>query len=200
MKQPLSPIFKIVLSFAILIFPILFAWVTLKKGFTKTYKTVSFLWLAFYIVAIALAPSPDQETKAKAKAKELKILSISDFDYSMNELPAVSISIGEDINNYCGITLNRKDISTRGVSFKSKKNINRAISAECMWNKSHYIQSSKHPTEVSVTFSDVDTTMRTGSITLSLKLVNAKGYDTFFELNDTVNFYNDEMFDNLFFN
>ncbi|SGY88848.1 hypothetical protein [Moritella viscosa] len=197
MKKSLSPIFKIVLGFAIFTFPILFAWVTLKKGFTKAYKTVSFLWLATYVIFIAYSANSDLNNNHAPE--QLKILSVSNYDFTMNEQPAVSISIGNDNDNYCSITINRSDVSTNGASFSSEQKNNKSVSVDCNWDKSHYVQSSKHPTQVMVTLSDTNTKLGAGSIEVSLKLVNAKGYGEYFELNDTAHFYNNEMFDNLYF-
>lgn len=57
MKQPLPPTLKILLGFAIFSLPIVFSWVTLKKGFSTKYRVISFLWLLLYIIAMILAPN-----------------------------------------------------------------------------------------------------------------------------------------------
>jgi len=128
--------------------------------------------------------------------KKLLVLSVSDYDYTMNNLPAVSINLGPDINNFCSITLNRKDIAISGLSISSKQRNNSAISANCNWDGSYYLQSSKHPTQVSIKISNIDTKARTGTFDISLKLINNKDLSTFIEAKDTVQ-VSGKMFDNL---
>lgn len=51
---------SIPLAIGIFIIPIIFAWFTLKKGYSNTAKIVSFGWLLLGVLAFVMLPTPDQ--------------------------------------------------------------------------------------------------------------------------------------------
>ncbi|MEZ9516563.1 hypothetical protein AB4240_17285 [Vibrio splendidus] len=123
-------------------------------------------------------------------------ITVSDFAYTMNEQPAVSISFGKDDDNFCNITLNRKDIA-QGFSSTLENKSSGNISSSCNWDKNYYIQSSKHPTLASITINKLDTDNHTATIKASLKLVNNKTLDDYFEVNGVELVVSGKQFTNL---
>ncbi|GEM_PF-6277370 len=51
---------SIPLAIGIFLIPIIFAWFTLKKGYSNTAKIVSFGWLLLGVLAFVMLPTPDQ--------------------------------------------------------------------------------------------------------------------------------------------
>ncbi|RSO57713.1 hypothetical protein EA756_09540 [Acinetobacter lactucae] len=51
---------SIPLAIGIFIAPIIFAWFTLRKGYSKTAKIVSFAWLLLGVLVFVMLPTPDQ--------------------------------------------------------------------------------------------------------------------------------------------
>ncbi|OEA87395.1 hypothetical protein BBM70_10160 [Vibrio parahaemolyticus] len=123
-------------------------------------------------------------------------ITVSDFAYTMNEQPAVSITFGKDNNNFCDVTLYRDDI-VQGFSSTLENKSSGNLSSSCTWNKAYYVQSSKHPTLASLTIDKLDKVNQTANIKASLKLVNSKTLDDFFEIDDVEIKVSGEQFMNL---
>lgn len=114
--------------------------ITLKQGVIGGFV---FIFVAFVIGA----PSSDAEEQKDNSEVQFLILSVSDYEFTLNNKKAVTISFGENQENYCEITIVKKSIYA-GSKVKSIKNDNKDLSASCQWNESYYVQSSKHNTFV----------------------------------------------------
>ncbi len=52
-QKPISALYKIFIYLGVLILPFIFAWFTLKKGFSKTSRIISFIWLGLFLFSMA---------------------------------------------------------------------------------------------------------------------------------------------------
>lgn len=100
-----------------------------------------------------------------------KVQRVTDFDFTLNESPAVSIAIGPDGENYFDLTLYRSNVKS-GYAASSKSKNNSAISIEATWSGKNFVQSSKHSTMVSVQVVSIDTANKVANLKVSAVLVN----------------------------
>ncbi|MUK40971.1 hypothetical protein GNP61_05295 [Aliivibrio fischeri] len=110
-------------------------------------------------------------------------ISASNFTYTMNELPAVVISLQQDDNNFCEITLLRSDVKQGFSTTLDQKNAEN-LNASCNINGNYFVQSSKHPTEISIQIDRLDKTKKEAEFKVSLKLINSNNQKNYFEIKD----------------
>lgn len=122
-------------------------------------------------------------------------ISVSDFEYTMNEKNAVSINLGESVNNYCDITIYR-DLVKTGYSVRAKQKSSNDISATCQWDGKTYFQSSKHPTHAKLKINEINSQSGLSKLTASLHLIDP--YKNKYFTLDNVSFeLNKELTNNL---
>ncbi|CAM2799854.1 Lipoprotein [Vibrio neptunius] len=117
--------------------------------------------------------------------EQFKVNSVtaSDFAYTMANQPAVDLQLQQSENNFCQITLLRSNVK-EGFTASLKQQSTGSLSSSCYWNGNLYIQSSKHPTIANLKINKIDETNQSASFTTSLKLVNNKTLDSYFEIKD----------------
>ena len=107
----------------------------------------------------------------------------SNFAYTMNELPAVVVNLQQDDNNFCEITLFRSDVK-QGFSATLEQKNAEILNASCNINGNYFVQSSKHSTEISIQIDRLDNVKKEAKFKTSLKLVNSKTLEDYFEIKD----------------
>ncbi len=60
---------SIPLAIGIFLIPLIFAWFTLKKGYSTQARVLSFGWLALGFIAFALVPAPPEQTNSTQQAE-----------------------------------------------------------------------------------------------------------------------------------
>ena len=105
------------------------------------------------------------------------------FSYTLASKPAVSISVKQDENNFCEITMFRSNVRAGYCATLSQKATGE-LSSSCYWDGDYFIQSSKHPTIASLSISEVNDSTQIATFNINLKLVNNKSFDDYFELKD----------------
>lgn len=123
-------------------------------------------------------------------------INVSDYAYTMNEQPAVSVTIIHDDYNYCSITFLRSNVEQGFSAFLEQKSTGQ-LSSICNVNGNNFVQSSKHPTKAILSIDKLDELNQIATIKTSLKLVNNKTYDDYFELNEIELNITGEQFTNL---
>lgn len=68
---------SLLLGLGIFFFPIIFAWFTLKKGYSTLAKAVSFAWLGLTLIAAFAMPNPEAETAPVAQPQPAQVESES---------------------------------------------------------------------------------------------------------------------------
>lgn len=128
-------------------------------------------------------------------ANASEVFSVSDYEYTMNEKQAVSVSFGETQKNYCSATIYRSSIK-EGYKVSSQQKSNRNISIDCNWGGKYYVQSSKHKTNVDFELKSINSSSKSAEIQISGKLVNPYN-GKYFTLKNTPILVQDIHFDNL---
>lgn len=100
-----------------------------------------------------------------------KVQRVTDFDFTLNEMSAVSIAIGPNGENHVDITLYRSNIKP-GYVAASKSKSDLTISVEATWSGKTFFQSSKHNTKASVQVVSIDTTGKVAILKVSATLVD----------------------------
>lgn len=100
-----------------------------------------------------------------------KVQLVTDFDYTLNETPAVSIIIGPNDESYFDITLYRKNIKSGYVASSQSKS-DTTISVDAHWSGKLFVQSPNHRTRASVQVVSVDTEGKVAILKVSAILVN----------------------------
>ena len=129
-----------------------------------------------------------------ALSSEVKPMLVTDGN--LNSETATDIYFGESDENYCTLSLNTKSV-TQGIPTKSKSKNNKNIAIECNWDGAYYVQSSKHPTAVTALFTTLDSSLKSATLEISIKLINTKGYKSFFSLDNKKLLITGEMFEGL---
>mgnify|MGYP003385502395 CR=1 FL=1 len=128
----------------------------------KFYK----FWLVLLLSAIVAGCSNEPEPLTVSKVQR-----VTDFDFTLNEMPAVSIAIGPNGENYFDLTLYRSNVKS-GYSATSKSKTDSAISIEASWSGKNYVQSSKHSTAASIQVVSIDVASKVVILKISAILVN----------------------------
>ena len=123
------------------------------------------------------------------------VRSVTDFDYTMNNKQAVSITFGETSTNYCDATIYRDSVKSGYSAISNQKSVT-DLSMDCSWGGKNYMQSSKHPTSTNIKIVSLDSASKTATINVSLNLVNPSS-DEYFSLKDVSLVLKNEQFDNL---
>ena len=110
-------------------------------------------------------------------------VSASNFAYTMNELPAVVVNLLQDDNNFCEITLFRSDVK-QGLSTTIEQKNADNLNASCNINGNYFVQSSKYPTKISIQIDRLDNVKKEAEFKTSLKLINSKTLENYFEVKD----------------
>jgi len=127
----------------------------------------------------------------------LEVYSVSDYDFTLNDQPAISISFGETQNNFCSITLYRSSVyAGYSVDIIKSKNNDQTATINCHWEGKYYVQSSKHDTYFNMRIESLDKENKVATINSSLKLVNPSN-GQFFTLDNVIININKNYFDNL---
>ncbi|GAB6261262.1 hypothetical protein [Photobacterium sp. R1] len=134
--------------------------------------------LASLVVSIALIAC--SESKPDFQVNSIKV---SDFAYEMGGKPAVNINLAQDEKNFCDVTIWRADVK-QGFDTTLKQKSSGNISSTCIINGKTFMQSSKHPTIASLTIDELDAQNNKAVLRTSLKLVDIKTLDEFFEVKD----------------
>ncbi|WP_330960331.1 hypothetical protein [Photobacterium sp. 53610] len=101
----------------------------------------------------------------------------------MGGKPAVTINVAQDEKNFCDVTIWRADVKQSfDTTLKQKSYGN--INSTCIINGKTFMQSSKHPTIASLTINEIDSQNTKAVLRTSLKLVDIKTLDGFFEVKD----------------
>ena len=133
-------------------------------------KFIAVTFLSFFLVACGEdTAGTNTQKQTEAKKSVNKVLSVTDFEYTLNDRPAVSVTVGADDHNYFGITFYRENVRA-GYSVAESGHDLQEISMDGTWDKVLYVQSSKHPTRLN--FSIVSITPEEAVIEVSAKLVN----------------------------
>jgi hypothetical protein len=118
----------ILLGIGILLFPVIFAWFTLRKGHTTVARGISFAWLAFCVIAVFAQDSKTTGTVAATTAgAQLAVAKSEEAPAAKEEV--VDVRIGEILSAYKANEVgadNRykgKLIRTTGVIDSVKKDI-----------------------------------------------------------------------------
>ncbi|BBL91795.1 hypothetical protein VroAM7_44480 [Vibrio rotiferianus] len=130
------------------------------------------------------------------KAFTVNATTASDFAYTMANQPAVDVTLKQDENNFCQITFLRKNVQP-GFSASLKQKSTGDLSSSCYWEGKLYIQSSKHPTLATLTINELDEGSKVAKLKTSLKLVDNKSLDKYFELKDIEFTLSGQQFTNL---
>lgn len=142
-------------------------------------------------ICVALIGCSDPERAINASS----IFSVSDYEYTMNERQAVSISFGETQRNYCSATIYRESVSS-GYTVSSQHKSNKDFSIDCNWAGKYYVQSSKYQTFAAFELLSIDPQSKTAEATVSAKLVDPNSGE-YFELDATPLEINGVNFDHL---
>ncbi|EKF9786340.1 hypothetical protein O1C94_000413 [Vibrio cholerae] len=127
---------------------------------------------------------------------KLNQVTTSDFAFTLENQPAVDISLKQDSDNFCQITMLRKNVNA-GYSASLKQQSSGELSSSCNVNGKLYIQSSKHPTFANLKVLEIDNANKTAKLSTSLKLVDNKTLKSYFELNDLTFTVSGDQFSNL---
>lgn len=161
------------------------------KGSTRQWIFIGvFLVIAFIAVKnggdhVTEAAVQSEQMKPDAVVKSEKIkpdnkletLSVSDYEFTMNDKQAVSISFGKTENNFCTVSIYRDSVA-QGYSVSSTQRDDHSISVDCNWNGKYFVESSKHPTISSLSISSLDKNKNIAQVELTLKLVELQGLDS----------------------
>ncbi|MBL4744534.1 MAG: hypothetical protein JKX87_07905 [Cycloclasticus sp.] len=123
-------------------------------------------WLVLILSALITGCGSDPEALTVSKVQR-----VTNFDFTLNEIPAVSIAIGPNTENHFDITLYRSNIKS-GYAVSSKSKSNSTIAIEATWSGKSFVQSSKHSTGASVQIVSIDTHGRVAILKISAILVN----------------------------
>lgn len=134
-------------------------------------------------------------SEPEAAINTSSIFSVSDYEYTMNDKPAVSISFGETQSNYCSATIYRASVSS-GYKVSSQQKSSSDIAVECNWSGKYYVQSSKHQTLATFELLSIDPQTKTAEATVSVKLVEPSSGE-YFKLGATPLVISGEYFDHL---
>ncbi|ABV68110.1 hypothetical protein Abu_1874 [Aliarcobacter butzleri RM4018] len=67
----ISMVYKIFIYIGVIFMPYIFAWFTLKKGFSKTSRIISFVWLVLLLIGFINSPKNDQNTNTTNTTQEV---------------------------------------------------------------------------------------------------------------------------------
>lgn len=107
----------------------------------------------------------------------------TNFPYTLENQPAVSVAIKQDGDNFCEVTLFRNNVR-EGYSATLSQKSSGELSSSCYWKGAYFTQSSKHPTIAQITVESLDEKTQTAVLKTTLKLVNNKTLKDYFELKD----------------
>ncbi|BCK23875.1 hypothetical protein VCSRO153_1975 [Vibrio cholerae] len=147
------------------------------------------LSLIFGIIMASCSDNPKQAFKPNQ-------VTASNFAFTLANQPAVDISLKQDSDNFCQITMLRKNVNA-GYSASLKQQSSGELSSSCNVNGKLYIQSSNHPTFASLKVLEIDNTNKTAKLSTSLKLVDNKTLKSYFEVNDLTFIVSGDQFSNL---
>ena len=134
-------------------------------------------------------------SEPEAAINASSMFSVSDYEYTMNDKQAVSISFGETQNNFCSATIYRASVAA-GYEVSSQQKSSKDISVDCNWSGKYYVQSSKHQTSVKFEMLSIDPKTKTAEATVSVKLVEPSS-GKYFKLGVTPLVISGEHFDHL---
>lgn len=132
----------------------------------------------------------------KPENNKIETISVSDFKYTMNDKQAISILFGETQSNFCSVTIYRAAVK-QGYSVSSAQRDDHSISVDCNWNGRYFLESSKHPTFSSVSIVSLDKDKKSAQIEISVKLIELKGLESYFSLDNVKLNISADKFDNL---
>ncbi|AGB11004.1 TPA: hypothetical protein ACPVYA_004308 [Vibrio parahaemolyticus] len=77
---------KVLLGLGVFIAPIIFAWVTLKKGYSTVFRAVSFGWMALYVIALIFSPEPQPQPEPVAQVETEQPRSVEQAKESFDDM------------------------------------------------------------------------------------------------------------------
>lgn len=149
----------------------------------------------FFSLGLSLGLSSCSDSNAAFSGS---VLNVSDFAYTKNNLSAVSITFGDSIEDYCDLTLLRKDV-VNGFSENSIKRSNPNFSLECQWGGKTYLQSNKHDTFANLKIIELSDKDEFAKFNISFKSVNVSS-DKYLEAKNFTFEVKGGLFDNLMMN
>lgn len=108
----------------------------------------------------------------------LETLSVSDYPFTLNGTPAISLSFGESQSNFCSLTLTKNSV-LQGYSFESNQKNNDSMSIDCNWDGKTFVQSSKHSTLLKFSITELNKESLLAKATVSLNLVDPSNNEYF---------------------
>lgn len=123
-------------------------------------------------IAVALligwCSMPDQNISAS------EIFSVSDYENSLSERPAVSVTFGESDNNHCSLTVLRENIREGYSVYSLRGNKYQYVSFNCNWDGVWYIENSNRDTYVDLEIVSLDRANKRAEVLISARLSEHK--------------------------
>lgn len=117
---------------------------------------------------VAWCSMPDEEIKAS------EIRSVSDYENSLSEQPAVSVTFGESEENRCIATILRSNVKA-GYSVSSiRGSKHEYITFNCNWDDVWYIENVNQDTYVKLEIVSLDQANKKAEVVISAKLSEYK--------------------------
>jgi len=194
----------IVIALLFLFFPVGLYGLWKGSVFNRNTKLGLTILFIFLIITVnfdnknkqSFKPSPDAQVIQPSKPMD-KILSVSDFKYTMDNKPAVSIISCIDKENSTEITLLRSNIK-EGYSIDSKRRDKyKILSATATYDGNMYDQSERHDTSLNFTIQSLDQKTKTAVIIYSGKFIDTKSLSKYLYIPPTTLTITGKNFDNL---
>lgn len=128
--------------------------------------------IIFALIFLQLSPSA-------LASDDLRLISVSDYPFTLNNKPAVSISFGESEAKACSLTIEKENIY-QGYVGKSFRNNNQSIDVECMWDGVNLVRSSKHKTGLKFKIGSLDKKDQIATVSIKLQLIAPSTNETIF--------------------
>ncbi|WP_180036070.1 MULTISPECIES: hypothetical protein [unclassified Acinetobacter] len=98
--QPAPRKVSILLGIGIFLFPLIFAWFTLRAGHTTLSRVVSFVWLALSLIIVFATPSNDTNYAENSANQSEPAALISNEEQQVQAPAAIQVSASELFQNY----------------------------------------------------------------------------------------------------
>lgn len=133
--------------------------------------------------------------QAEANDKFMNVLRVTDFEFTLNDKPAVSIAFGESDSNYCDATILRS-LVRQGYKASSTKRSDTSFSIDCHWDSDYFVESSNHKTFSNLSIKSIDKRKKTALIEISLRFVGLPS-NKYIEFDKIQVFVSGDQFKNL---
>ncbi|WP_419782375.1 hypothetical protein [Malaciobacter marinus] len=152
----------------------------------------------FFLIIASILYFKAEDTKTISINKDLKTFNVSDYKYTLDNKPAISISIGESKDNYVDLSILRKDVKNNfSIDTRDNKD-KKIIDIVATWNGNTYFQNKKEASFVNVKILELDKTNNIAKFSIKAKLFSSTNNNSF-KINTTT-IIKDKQFQNLLIN